>query len=103
MPSGGTFGTCNASNGTLPHDEMCTMTCGSGGGIMPVSCWNGTVHQPSACCSGAPGEYWSGDSTAAACAACPPGQYDDDGSVLSACVSCVAGQYTAVSGSTSCA
>jgi len=85
--AGGTLGTCSnatTANGTLQHDTQCTMACGNGS-VLPVSCWNGTLHQSSVCCDIGVGAWWNGD-TLGGCEACAAGQYDDDASVLTACV-----------------
>ena len=58
-PEGGTLGSC-ATSGTLAHGTHCSTTCGSATpGVVPFSCWNGTLASASECCP-VNGTGWSG-------------------------------------------
>ena len=72
VPSLGTNGSYESCprNDSLLHDGQCVATCHQGDSL-PLTCWNGSLSSPSACC--ADGTAWDGINSTS-CGQCPPGQ-----------------------------
>ena len=95
--AGTTFETC-VSDGVLLHAEMCMANC-TEGGVVPYSCWNGTVSAGQTCCSA--GSGWDGFH-GSTCADCQPGMLDHDANPVTQCVACAAGQFSQTIGALAC-